>query len=115
MDSIHTDQGQPVFVEHSDNFYDLRERFPQTVTAFRRMMRWDEDIPLTFIIDRGIFKIALFSELRDQLNVHIVTWEKGYQKGQWQEEQKSGEFIIQRAKNSSKDLKNYHFAFIDRP
>ena len=95
MDFIHTDQGQPVFVEHTDNFHDLRERFPQTVTAFRRMMRFDDERPLTFIIDRGIFKIALFSELRDKLNVHIVTWEKGYQKGEWQEEQKSGEFIIQ--------------------
>ena len=115
MDFIHTDKGQPVFVEHTDNFHDLRERFPQTVTAFRRMMRFDDEIPLTFIIDRGIFKIALFSELRDKLNVHIVTWEKGYKKGQWQEEQKSGEFIIRRARNSSKDLKNYHFVFIDRP
>ena len=115
MDFIHTDKGQPVFVEHSDNFHDLRERFPQTVTAFRRMMRFDEERPLTFIIDRGIFKIALFSELRDKLNVHSVTWEKGYQKGQWQEEQKSGEFMIRRTKNSSKDLKNYSFVFIDRP
>ena len=115
MDFIHTDKGQPVFVEHTDNFYDLRERFPKTVTAFRSMMQFNDDIPLTFIIDRGIFKIALFAELRDKLNVHIVTWEKGYKKGQWQEEHKSGEFIIQRPRNSSKDLQNYHFVFIDRP
>ena len=115
MDFIHTDKGQPVFVEHADNFHDMRQRFPSTVTAFRSMMRFDDDIPLTFIIDRGIFKIVLFSELRDKLNVHIVTWEKGYKKGRWQEEHKGGEFIIRRARNSSKDLKSYHFVFIDRP
>jgi len=57
-------------------------------------MRFDDESPLTFIIDRGIFKIALFSELRDKFNVHIVTWEKGYQKGEWQEEQQRGEFIL---------------------
>jgi len=115
MDFVHTDKGQPVFVEHTDNFHDLRERFPKTVTAFRSMMQFEDDMPLTFIIDRGIFKIALFAELRDKLNVHIVTWEKGYKKGPWQEEHKSGEFIIQRPRNSSKDLQNYHFVFIDRP
>ncbi|MCK5022671.1 MAG: hypothetical protein KAS04_00720, partial [Candidatus Aenigmarchaeota archaeon] len=30
MDFIHTVTGEPVFLEHADNFYDLRERLPKT-------------------------------------------------------------------------------------
>ena len=71
-----------LYIEHNDNFLDMRERFPKTVREFRRMMQFGDNIPLTFFIDRGIFKIALFCELRDELNVNIVTWEKNYKKGQ---------------------------------
>lgn len=115
MDFIHTHQGHPLFIEHADNFNDLRERFSHTIKDFRRMMGWTDTLDLTFVIDRGIFKIDLFAHLRDKHHVHIVTWEKGYEKGQWDSSQKTGEFVLRRPKNSSTYLKDYHFQYRDRP
>jgi hypothetical protein len=113
MDFIHTTTGEPVFVEHADNFYDLRERFPKIIGRFREMMGRRDETDLTFILDRGIFKIELFTAARDAHN-HIITWEKGYKRGQWDEDQASGSFVILRPRNSSKDLQTYHFHFMDR-
>jgi hypothetical protein len=80
MDFIHTPSGEPVFVDYTDNFQDLRERFPQTVERFRRVLGLAEEKALTFVLDRGIFRIDLFSRLRETHHIHLVTWEKGYQK-----------------------------------
>ena len=115
MDFIHTHQGHPLFIEHADNFNDLRERFSHTIKDFRHMMGWTDTLDLTFVIDRGIFKIDLFAHLRDKHHVHIVTWEKGYEKGQWDPSQQSGEFVLRKPKNSSTHLKDYHFQYRDRP
>jgi hypothetical protein len=115
LDFIHTLIGEPIYVYHSDNFHDLRERFPKTTSSFREMMGFDADTNLTFIIDRGIFKIELFSQCRDQHHVHIVSWEKNYKKGQWDDTKQSGTFVMTRTRNSSTDLQEYHFRYIDRP
>ncbi|MDA3833993.1 MAG: hypothetical protein PF495_11405 [Spirochaetales bacterium] len=115
MDFIHTLQGHPLFIKHTDNFNDLRERFSHTINDFRRMMGWSDTLDVTIVIDRGIFKIDLFARLRDTHHVHIVTWEKGYKKGQWNPSKKNGEFVLRRPKNSSTHLKDYHFQYIDRP
>jgi transposase len=115
MDFIHTHQGHPLFIQHADNFDDLRERFSRTVKDFRHMMGWADTQDLTFVIDRGIFKIDLFSQLRDKHHVHIVTWEKGYKESQWDSSQKSGQFILRKPKNSSTHLKDYCFQYCDRP
>ncbi len=115
MDFIHTHQGHPLFIQHADNFSDLRERFSHTIKDFRHMMGWMDTLDLTIVIDRGIFKIDLFAHLRDKHHVHIVTWEKGYEKGQWDSSQKSGEFILRKPKNSSAHLKDYYFQYRHRP
>lgn len=115
MDFIHTLQGHPLFIKHADNFNDLRERFSPTINDFRRMMGWPDTLDLTLVIDRGIFKINLFAHLRKKHHVHLVTWEKGYKKGQWDSSQKSGEFILRKPKNSSTHLKDYAFQYCDRP
>ena len=115
MDFIHTLQGHPLFIKHADNFNDLRERFSPTINDFRRMMGWPDTLDLSIVIDRGIFKIDLFTHLREKHHVHLVTWEKGYKKGQWDSSQKSGEFILRKPKNSSTHLKDYHFQYYDRP
>jgi len=115
MDFIHTPEGEPVFVEDTDNFDDLRERFPKVVGRFRRMLDVPDEKPLTFVIDRGIFKIELFSRLRESHHIHIVTWEKGYQKGQWDESRVSGRFIMTRARNNSTDLQKYRFSYYQQP
>lgn len=114
MDFIHTATGEPVFVEHADNFHDLRQRFPKTLTRFRDMMEFDDPTSLTFIVDRGLFKIELFTDARQAGN-HIITWEKGYKRGQWDSGQVAGEFVMLRPRNSSTDLQKYTFRYIDRP
>ena len=38
MDFIHTECGEPCFVQHADNFYDMRERFFMGITAFRSIL-----------------------------------------------------------------------------
>jgi len=115
MDFVHTLAGEPVFVEDADNFDDLRERFPRAAGRFRRMLALPEDEPLTFVLDRGIFKIELFSHLRQSHHIHLVTWEKGYQEGQWDERRVDGRFLMTRTRNSSTDLQKYRFSYIDRP
>lgn len=114
MDFIHTAAGEPVFVEHADNFHDVRERFPQTVIQFRQMMGFDDQTHLTFIVDRGLFKMELFTAARQAHN-HIITWEKGYKRGQWDESQVVGNFIMLRSRNAANDLRTYEFRFMDRP
>ena len=114
MDFIHTAAGEPVFVEHADNFHDVRERFPQTVTRFRRMMDFEQPTHLTFIVDRGLFKMELFTAARQAHN-HIITWEKGYKRGQWDESKVAGSFVMMRPRNSANDLRKYTFRFTDRP
>jgi transposase len=113
MDFIHTAAGEPVFVEYADNFHDVRERFPQTITRFRRMMGFDNPTHLTFIVDRGLFKMELFIAARQAHN-HIITWEKGYKRGQWDESKVAGHFPMLRPRNSANDLQRYEFRFMDR-
>ena len=115
MDFVHSLNGEPVFVEHTDNFEDLRERFPKVVGRFRKMLGVPDVKPLTFVIDRGIFKIELFSHLRESHHIHIVTWEKGYQKGRWDENRESDRFLIIRVRNSSTDPRKYHFSYYEQP
>ena len=111
-DYIHTGCGVPVFGELTDNFHDMRDRFPSVID----MLRTVADIPasqvLTFVVDRGIYKEELFEKLAGTPN-RLITWEKGYKKSQWKESGCVGEFIIGRPRNNSRDLKFYRFRFMD--
>jgi len=114
MDFIHTALGEPVFVEHADNFHDLRERFAQTIKRFREMMGFDDQTDLTFIVDRGLFKMELFTAARQAHN-HIITWEKGYKREQWDESKVADRFVMARPRNAANDLQKYEFRFMDQP
>ena len=58
MDAIHTQSGRPCFVEHYSPYYDLRERFFMTLTAFDRLFPEDRRKERTFVIDRGIYGLV---------------------------------------------------------
>ncbi|MBC8147037.1 MAG: hypothetical protein H8E98_03495 [Bacteroidetes bacterium] len=112
MDFIHTaPDGAPVYVETTDNFNDMRERFMDEVKGFRKILGSKEKI-MTFIIDRGIYSFEVFEKIADDKYIHIVTWEKGYKKDKWEDTKKSGEFSIYKARNNSNDLKKYRFEYI---
>lgn len=113
MDFIHTADGHPVYVETTDNFYDLRERFMKEVKEFRDILECDDKI-MTFIVDRGIYSFKVFETIVHDKCMHIATWEKGYKKDKWDDEKKSGKFSIYRARNNSHDLFKYDFEYIEQ-
>ena len=55
LDFIHTQSGLPCFIQHYDNFYDLRERFFITLSLFEKLFPKKSLSGSTFILDRGIF------------------------------------------------------------
>ena len=114
MDFIHTaPDGHPVYVETTDNFYDLRERFIKEVKEFRDIVGCEDQI-LTFIVDRGIYSFKVFETIVNDKHLHLVTWEKGYKKDKWDDKNISGEFSIHRGRNNCHDLRRYDFEYIDQ-
>ncbi len=114
MDYIHTaPDGHPVYVETTDNFYDLRERFIKEVKEFRDIVGCEDQI-LTFIVDRGIYSFKIFEAIVNDEHMHLVTWEKGYKKDKWDEKNINGEFSIHRRRNNRHDLLRYDFEYIDQ-
>ncbi len=114
MDFIHTaPDGYPVYVEDSVNFYDLRERFLEEIEDFREVLGCDDRI-MTFIVDRGIYSNDIFETIADHEKLHIITWEKGYKKGNWDDNKINGKFSIFKCRYNSRDLMEYYFEYIDQ-
>lgn len=113
LDFIHTSAGHPLYVEHNDNYYDLRKRFPQTIAKFRQQAAIDESAILTYIVDRGIYSIESFTDIIEDSNSHIITWEKGYQQDKWDAEQTIEKFYLYKYKNNNETLLKYKFEYID--
>jgi hypothetical protein len=113
MDFIHTCGGEPVWFFHYDNFYDLRERFFKNITNFMNVLNFSVDKGLTFVVDRGIYKLELFGDVIDSPH-HLITWEKGYKRGQWDDEKKDGEFVMNKFRNNSGDLLIFKFEYMKR-
>ncbi|MCP4913588.1 MAG: hypothetical protein GY909_10750 [Oligoflexia bacterium] len=114
MDFIHTaPDGYPVYVEDSDNFHDLRERFLKEVDEFREILGCGEK-RLTFVVDRGIYSFDVLETIADDEKTHIITWEKGYKSGGWDERKNDGIFLLFKCRNNSRDLRDYCFAYVDR-
>lgn len=114
-DFIHTVRGEPVYFECTDNFADLRERVWGLIARARQTLGLAPDQVLTYVIDRGVFGQEMFGRVWADPHRHLITWEKGYQPGPWPEDQKSGEFVLERARNDAQDVQTYHFKDIDRP
>jgi len=116
MDFIHMPTGVPVYRSHDDNYLDLRERFFDVVSHFRSLFSFPDAQALTFILDRGIYGIDTFKKcLSDKPQNHFITWEKGFRVDKHKDVEWMGSMSLYRAKNSSQDLKRYHFSYCDRP
>jgi len=112
QDFFHDDSGNPVYFKIFDNYFDMRERFKDTlIDDFREIILQDKNARPTFIIDRGIYGKEKMEAIADK-NIGLVTWEKGYSKDAWNSELDITEFIIQRTKNNSKKIKTWHISFI---
>ena len=103
MDYIHTTSGQPVYFNTSDNFYDLRERFKPNIDGFRLWCGFDQEQVLTFVVDRGIYSLDVFTDIVNSSNLHIVTWQKGYENDKWDDNAGHGKGSIIRDKNKKGD------------
>jgi len=115
MDFIHTATGMPVYLSHDDNYQDLRARFFDLVSDFRRLFSFPQSQALTFILGRGIYGVDTFKKcLSDMPQNHFITWEKGFRAAEHEGIEWMGSISLYRAKNSSKDLKRYHFSYDDK-
>jgi hypothetical protein len=71
---------------------------------------------LSFVVDRAIFGQDVFEQVLADPALHLITWEKGYERGAWPPpEGLSGSLVIQRARNRAEDLRSYHLEYCDRP
>jgi hypothetical protein len=114
-DFIHTPQGQPLYLETTDNFADLRERFFAMVERCRQVLEWPAEKVLTWIVDRAIFGQDVFEKVLANPVLHLITWEKGYERQSWPPDGGvSGSMVIERPRNRADDLRSYHLEYWDR-
>ena len=113
-DFLHTTTGDPVYLECTDNYLDLRERFAGLLPRFRQAVGLPAEAVVTFIVDRGIFSQEVFAQAVEAPDYHLITWEKNFQPGQWDPQKRSGQCVVERTRNHALDKRVYRFEYIDR-
>lgn len=108
-DFIHTAQGAPIYFETTDNFADLRERFIGVIGRVRQALQWPAEAVPTFVVDRGCYGLGFFAQVTDDPSFHLITWEKGFTVEAWDPAKVMGQTTITRYRNSSTDVRLYHF------
>jgi len=114
MDFIHTEDGQPCFVQHADNFYDMRERFFMSIQAFLGILD-DAHRTLTWVADRGLYGLDTLRRIVDEYKDHFITWEKNYQRDGWDEAADTQQFEELKTRNNAEDLRCYRFQWQEHP
>ena len=114
-DFLHTAQGAPIYFETTDNFSDLRERFTGVIGRARQALQWPADTVPTFVVDRGCYGLAFFEKVVADPTFHLITWQKGFTVEAWDPLKVMGQTTITRYRNSSTDVRLYHFEYIERP
>ncbi len=113
LDFIHTLDGSPCFVQHFDNYYDVRERFFMCTETFRRILPGEER-SLTWIADRGMYSLKALQRIAE-MGDHIITWEKGYARDGWNDSAENESFTRLRPRNYESDLLPYEFCWQESP
>ena len=113
-DFIHTARGEPLYFETTDNFADMRQRFFDVTARARQVFQWPTDRVITYVLDRGIYGEEVFERVISDPSIHIITWQKGFVAETWDPQKVMGKTSITRVRNSSEDLRTYHFEYIDR-
>ena len=65
LDFIHDNEGNPCYVEHADNYYEMRHRFFFCAQRFHRTLPAPEN-SITWVIDRGIYGLDALREIVKQ-------------------------------------------------
>ena len=113
MDMIHSSNGEPLYIDYQDNYYDLRERFCPVVDRFRQALSIDSSRVLTMVVDRGIYSLESFGKIIENQTLHLITWEKNYQAIEDDQWEPTGEFVMERPRNRADDLRKYRFVFME--
>ena len=114
MDFIHTEKGEPCFVQHADNFYDMRERFFMAARTFQGVLG-NAKRTLTWVIDRGIYGLDTLRRIVDDLGDDFITWEKNYKQDGWDEKAQVHSFEKMRVRNHAEDVRCYGFRWQEHP
>ncbi|MDP7269276.1 MAG: hypothetical protein QF408_14015 [Pirellulales bacterium] len=114
MDFIHTETGEPCFVQHADNFYDMRERFFMSIQAFRGVLG-NTRRTLTWVADRGLYGLDTLRRIVDDHKDHFITWEKNYKRDGWDEAVRARQFEVLKERNNNEDLRCYRFRWQEHP
>ena len=113
-DFLHSRRGEPVYFETTDNFDDMRTRFFSFIARARSVLNWPSDRVISVVVDRGIFDGKVFEKVIEDPLLHLITWQKGFEPQSWDPAKVSGTTVLTRARNNSKDLRNYHFEYVDQ-
>ncbi|MEI8256858.1 MAG: hypothetical protein WCJ30_14390 [Deltaproteobacteria bacterium] len=113
-DFLHSVTGQPLYFECTDNYADLRVRLWDVLARARTALAWPTDRPLTVVIDRAVFGQETFEKILAEPALHLITWQKGYRPGDWDETQVSGQCVLERTRNHAADRQTYHFRYRDQ-
>jgi hypothetical protein len=114
-DFVHTVSGQPVYFECTDNYEDLRTRLWGVLQRARAALAWPAERVLTMVIDRAVFGQETFEKVLAEPALHLITWQKGYAGGGWDEGKVSGQCVIERPRNRAADVQTYRFRYLDQP
>jgi len=109
-DFIHTIDGYPCFMQIFDNYYDLRERFFICSDIFKNSFLKENNEPVTWIIDRGIYGMETLMEIRTSGD-NIITWDKDYKRDAWQVDKTFERFSMDKYKNNSEICKSTVFEY----
>jgi hypothetical protein len=112
LDVFHTRSGRPCFIGHYSPYDDLRERFFLSRARFDRLFDPDRRQGRTFVIDRGIYSLPVLQSFAPD---YVITWEKGYQGGDWDEQAPTVRFTRSRPRNRHDDLIEVHFECQEAP
>ena len=114
-DFLHATDGTPVYMEWTDNYNTLPERFLPVIARFRSVTDLADKTPITITIDRGINNIDLFGQIIARKDLYIITWETGYKPEPWPTDASVQSIKLQRSRNRANDLKSYHFEYMEQP
>ena len=113
-DFLHTVQGHPIYFECTDNYEDLRARLWGVLARARSALGWAKTKPLTLVIDRAVFGQETFAQVLAEPALHLITWQKGYVPGGWDDARVSGAGVLERPRNRAADLRSYPFRYLDQ-
>ena len=78
------------------------------------IISFPQDQCLTIIIDRGIFSANIFENIVNMPNMHIITWEKGYERDKWDVGLKTSKGYIVKTRNHKNDKQLVHYQYQER-